>query len=210
MRLIVHAAATVGLILLQADFAVCAEAARVDPHEGARRSARALIDDESHSNHRSSESRVWTRLHKAVADASGNEPILEIADRLMPQDDPDYQAWSQQLRDEHLQSEHFRRRTQSTAREFNANTRRNEDWPTYLNDETEYSATDIEALLSFDSPGSGPVTGRNPDGTLIYNHETSENGALRYARLRSVFSSSSCDDPLAANHGSTTEGCTYE
>ena len=179
----------------------------------------------------SSSAEALRTLVQAVADADRGEGPLAVAEKLVPQEDPNYKAWSQHLRDDHsqwiqedrdaaplLQQDDDvtgRRRTQAATpnrahavnSEFNANNPGAAFYVARLSDDTDHGAAEIRDLVSFTST-SGPITGRNPeDGSFIHDEESPE--GLRYARLRSVFSSSSCDDPLALNHGSSIAACTY-
>ena len=169
--------------------------------------------------------RAFEALVQTVAGVAAGKNPLETAEKLVPQTDPNYQAWSQHLRDQHrewaqttaptpgtLGDRPSRRRTQwEHAREQNANTRDGgaTDFVARLSDDTDHSAAEIRDRINF-SETSGPISGRNEDGCFGYgNEEAPYSGAARYEHLRNVFSSSSCDDPLALNHGSTTTACTY-
>ena len=150
-------------------------------------------------------------------DDGGAAGTMEEVEQLLPQDDPNYQAWSQHLGNHHRQwalgtaqpaavAAAARRRTQDRAYDsFDASTF------TAARDsiDADHGAAEIRNALRFDSLTGGPITGRNTDGTFVYGEETPENGAAKYERLRASFSSASCDDPLALNHGSATAACTY-
>ena len=51
----------------------------------------------------SSSAEALRTLVQAVADADRGEGPLAVAEKLVPQEDPNYKAWSQHLRDDHSQ-----------------------------------------------------------------------------------------------------------
>lgn len=173
--------------------------------------------------------RALRALVQTVVEAGGGEAPLQVAEKVVVQEDANYLEWSTSLLEQHQQlaqdaagpgDETERRRAQAEgrasalsnlAREFNGNPATSagvEDWEAIRDDPTDHTAAEIKALIRFDSAAGGPISGRNADGSYVYD-ESPDSGSLQYAHLRSVFSSSSCDDPLALNDGSTSAACTY-
>ena len=173
--------------------------------------------------------RALRALVQTVVEAGGGGAPLQVAEKVVVQEDANYLEWSTSLLEQHQQlaqdaagpgDETERRRAQAEGRasalsnlalEFNGNPATSagvEDWEAIRDDPTDHTAAEIKALIRFDSAAGGPISGRNADGSYVYD-EGPDSGSLQYAHLRSVFSSSSCDDPLALNDGSTSAACTY-